>query len=291
MHPHGADLYTHTYYSDGRASPTELLEYAAQLGFTTLAITDHDNARGAREALPIAKRLDVRLIPAVEFTCRWDACGMPSEESDVDVLGYFVDLESPAFRQAEEAALADFSRRIEAWRAALAAAGYAVTFQDMLAYNPRYVSYIELYRVLVAQGYCSDFQAAQRLVQTYAKAKPVCARTIDRTIADIHAAGGAAVLAHPSTRYLCWQGNGLLDAAGLRSLVEMGLDGVEVYHPTLDAAARAHFLDLAGRFELAVTGGSDEHAWPSGFPHLGREMITEDMVEALARRAKNYQTG
>ena len=93
------DLHTHTYYSDGRASPAELAERAAALGIKVLAIADHDSARGAREALPIAEQLGIRLIPAMECTCRWDACRMSPEESDIDVLGYFVDLESSAFHQ------------------------------------------------------------------------------------------------------------------------------------------------------------------------------------------------
>jgi predicted metal-dependent phosphoesterase TrpH len=66
------DLHTHTYYSDGRASPEELITYAAQIGVKTLAITDHDNTRGTREGAAVAQRLGIELIPAMELTARWD---------------------------------------------------------------------------------------------------------------------------------------------------------------------------------------------------------------------------
>ncbi|NIO68780.1 MAG: PHP domain-containing protein [Anaerolineae bacterium] len=48
------DLHMHTYYSDGKYSPAELLHYAASIGLETMAIADHDNANGVREALPLA---------------------------------------------------------------------------------------------------------------------------------------------------------------------------------------------------------------------------------------------
>ncbi len=47
-------LQMHTYYSDGKYSPAELLHYAASIGLETMAIADHDNANGVREALPLA---------------------------------------------------------------------------------------------------------------------------------------------------------------------------------------------------------------------------------------------
>ena len=283
------DLHTHTYYSDGRASPAELAERAAALGIKVLAIADHDSARGAREALPIAEQLGIRLIPAMECTCRWDACRLSPEESDIDVLGYFVDLESSAFHQVERVALDDFYRRMEVWCRLLSAAGYPLTFQDVLAQNPRYAGTLQLIQAVVAKGYCNDNASADRLVRSVMKDVPVCGRTIEQAIVQIHAAGGVAILAHPSLRYIRWEGNGLLDAVGLEMLIEMGLDGIEVFHGALDEPTRAHFLALVERFGLVVTGGSDEHAWPSGFPRLGREPATLEMVEALVERAENYR--
>jgi predicted metal-dependent phosphoesterase TrpH len=53
------DLHMHTHYSDGKYSPAELLRYAASIGLETIAITDHDNANGVREAWPLAQELGI----------------------------------------------------------------------------------------------------------------------------------------------------------------------------------------------------------------------------------------
>ncbi len=276
------DLHTHTYYSDGRASPAELVGYAARLGIHTLAITDHDNARGAREVREIAANLGVTLVPAVELTCRWDASGAPPCDSDIDLLGYYVDIDSPAFLQLEQAALADMRRRIEARCKLLAGAGCPVSLADVLAQNPRYIGAMPLVDALVARGCARNFREGLRLLDSHRDGVPVCSLTIDRAIEALRALGGVAVLAHPSL--VRWRG-GLLDAKAVGRLVEMGLDGLEIYHHRLDAAAREHFLGLARRYDLLVTGGSDEHGWPAGLDRLGSQAVTRSMLAALAARA------
>jgi predicted metal-dependent phosphoesterase TrpH len=82
-----SDLHLHTCYSDGRASPQELVEHAALLGMQTTAITDHDNARGSRQARPFAEQLRISLVPAVELTCRWNASQAPPGKSDIREKG------------------------------------------------------------------------------------------------------------------------------------------------------------------------------------------------------------
>lgn len=278
------DLHTHTYFSDGRASPAELVNYAARIGVQVLAICDHDNARGVREALPIASQGGIRLIPGVEFTTRWDGCEMPPEESDVDLLGYFINPASQALLKIEEAALADFTFRMETWCAALTTAGIPLTLEDVYRQNPRYPGTLQLIQAVAAKGYGKNFAEAEQIVRSQMNKVPPCSHTIEQAIADIHACGGAAVLAHPGMRYLRWRG-GLLSGEGLSYLVEVGLDGIEIYHHAVDQAAKRHFLTLAQHFHLAITGGSDEHGWPSGFPYLGNKPVTFAMVEALARKA------
>ena len=278
------DLHTHTYYSDGRASPAELVNYAKQIGVQFLAICDHDNARGVREALPIARQVGIQLVPGVEFTTHWGACEMPPWESDVDLLGYFINPVSPAFMKIEETALADFASRMETWCAALTAAGCPIALEDVLAQNPRYPGTMQLIQAVAAKRNGESLAEAEQIVRTQMKKVPPCSHTIEQAIADIHACGGVAVLAHPGTSYLRWHG-GLLSGNGLKLLVDAGLDGIEIYHHTVDPAARRHFLILARRFNLAITGGSDEHGWPSGLPYLGGQAVTFEMVANLASKA------
>lgn len=276
------DLHLHTFYSDGQASPAKVLEHAADIGLKTVAITDHDNARGAREALPIAARLGLELIPAIEFTSRWE----PNQGDDVDVLGYFINLDDPALQGVEQAALGDMHARIADCCARLSADGYPITLDHVFAENPRYAGALQLTFALRRQGHADGWYSSFALFIAYWKQVRRSKLTLEQAIAAIHAAGGVAVLAHPVT-VECDEG--WLKAKHIAVLVEMGLDGLEIYHHRLGAEARAHFVALARQFDLLITGGSDEHGWRPGFPRMGSEPVTPDMVQALANRARHYR--
>ncbi|MDE2640762.1 MAG: PHP domain-containing protein [Chloroflexota bacterium] len=67
-----ADLHLHTLASDGTASAEEMLLRAARLGLDVVAVTDHDDLRGALRAQEAAARLDspVQVVAGVELTTR-----------------------------------------------------------------------------------------------------------------------------------------------------------------------------------------------------------------------------
>jgi predicted metal-dependent phosphoesterase TrpH len=75
-----ADLHLHTFYSyDGTASLPAVLNRAKQLGLDVIAITDHDEIRGALKALELAPRYGVEVIPGSEITT-----------ADGDLLAFFI---------------------------------------------------------------------------------------------------------------------------------------------------------------------------------------------------------
>jgi predicted metal-dependent phosphoesterase TrpH len=280
--PYPCDLHVHTFYSDGQASPDKVLQHAADIGLTTVAIADHDNARGAREALPIAARLGIELIPAIELTCHWE----PGLGDDIDVLGYFVNLDAPELQSMEKAALADIYARVADCCARLTADGYPITLDDVFAENPHYAGALQLTFALRRKGYADGWHSSFALFMPFWRQVRLSRFSIDETIAAIHAVGGAAVLAHPVT-VKCH--DGWLQARHVAALVEMGLDGLEVYQHRLDAEARAHFAALARQFDLLITGGSDEHGWHPDFPRMGSEPVTPEIVRALRARSDEYR--
>ena len=77
------DLHTHTTFSDGSLTPTQLVEEAAALGLTAVAVTDHDTVDGLPEALAAGERLGIDVIPGVEINLEHDRVTM-------DMLGYFL---------------------------------------------------------------------------------------------------------------------------------------------------------------------------------------------------------
>ena len=90
------DLHTHTVYSDGRATPTEIIDYALHLGLRALAITDHNNGRGAREGEAIARERGLLLIPGIEWYVNWEGY-----RGTVDLLGLGLDLWDSDVRRTE----------------------------------------------------------------------------------------------------------------------------------------------------------------------------------------------
>jgi predicted metal-dependent phosphoesterase TrpH len=51
-----ADLHTHSTASDGRLTPTELIDLAAGRGVQIMALTDHDSIEGIDEATQAAEK-------------------------------------------------------------------------------------------------------------------------------------------------------------------------------------------------------------------------------------------
>lgn len=275
------DLHIHTSYSDGRYPPEDVLRYASARGMETLAFTDHDNANGYRAALPTAEKLGIRLIPGVEFTTRWPHCEAAIADFDVDILGYGVDVECPAFRAFEKAALQDMFARIQERCAILSEAGYPLTLDDVFAENPHYAGTIYLLYAIQRKGYAVDRKDAWRILDLSRTGVRLSSFSVYRGIEQIHRAGGVAVLAHPTaiTREHPW-----FEANHLAMLMEMGLDGIEVYHPHLTNEARAYFEAMADQFHLVVSGGSDLHGWTDGLKRFGRHGVTPAMLERLEQR-------
>ena len=93
-------------------------------------------------------------------------------------------------------------------------------------------------------------------------------------VALIHEAGGIAVLAHPSE---------LVDKTlPERLLAAEPFDGIEVWHPSADARAQAHWLALSKEHGLLVSGGSDFHGIPDRFPtKLGIWQVQYDDVKGV----------
>ena len=74
-----ADLHIHTHYSkgtkikaEGLSSPGEIVRTAKKLGLGAVAITDHDEFRGAVEAGKIGKKLGITVIKGEEVTAEGD---------------------------------------------------------------------------------------------------------------------------------------------------------------------------------------------------------------------------
>ena len=65
------DLHTHSTFSDGRLSPTELVDLAVEQGVTLFALTDHDTLSGLPEARAQANSHQLPFLNGVELSTQW----------------------------------------------------------------------------------------------------------------------------------------------------------------------------------------------------------------------------
>ena len=91
------DLHTHSLYSDGTMSPLELVDYAAEHGVKTLALTDHDTVAGVSECRAVAIKKGMNFISGIELSVNWS-------NKVIHVVGLGVDIENKENRNIQRKA-------------------------------------------------------------------------------------------------------------------------------------------------------------------------------------------
>jgi predicted metal-dependent phosphoesterase TrpH len=243
------DLHLHTTASDGRCSPTELVQRVHAAGVRIFAVTDHDTVAGHEEAAAAAQRYGLEFVPGIEITAVWRG-------RDVHVLAYWVDAARPAFASFLAQQRAQRVARVEAIGAALAAAGAPIDLGPLLARLGQRpgasIGRPDLARLLVEAGHASSVQDAfdQLLGDDCPAYVARTGVTPEDVFTLVHDAGGLTSLAHPGVTRRD-------DRLG--SWAAAGLDAIEAYHSDHTDADVAFYLEQAVALGLLVTGGSDFH--------------------------------
>jgi len=274
-----ADLHTHSTYSDGLLTPTELVERAASKGLEVLALTDHDCTDGIAEALEAAQRHpQLLLIPGVELST-----DMPQEE--VHVLGYFFDWRNPGFQDRLQHLRQSRIERGQKMLAKLRRLGIDLSWQrvEEIAGDGA-VGRPHIALAMLEAGHISSFEEAFHLYlgrnrPAYVEREKITPTEAVQLITD---ASGLPVLAHPRD---------LLNPEPLLvELKEAGLIGIEVYYQDYSQQAIERLLEVAHRHDLLPLGGSDFHG--IGGEHernLGDIPLPFESVEQLIALARQRQ--
>lgn len=275
------DLHVHTTASDGTLTPTQVVQRAARLGLTVLAITDHDTVAGIPDALAAGAACGVEVIPGVEINT-----DVPRAEAHV--LGYFIDHRDQEL-EAKLAALRD-GRVGRARRMAevLTAMGAPVRFERILEIaGEGAVGRPHVAQALLEAGHVTSY--GQAFEQYIGRNSPAYVERQKFTPAEACAlicrAGGLPVLAHPVffDRYgkikVRFDEDGLLP-----EMIAQGLAGIEVYYNGYDAITIEHLLGVARRHHLIVTGGTDFHGLRQGDMDLGSVYVPNKVVRRLKER-------
>lgn len=268
------DLHLHTTASDGLLKPSELVDMVWRAGIRTFSVTDHDTVASTAEAGRLAEAAGMTLVSGIEITS-------VHEGRDIHVLGYFIDSGDPEFGAFLERQRADRVRRLTDMVDRLEELGKPVNREKVLASKETGGSLGRplVAKALVRAGHVTDMrQAFDDLIGDGKPGfVPRCGPGPAEVIAIIARAGGIASLAHP----------GLLKRDDLiPTLVDAGLPALEAFHSDHDPATTEHYVALAERYGLAVSGGSDYHGEPvrrrSAFGKIG---LSPAHFERLSARA------
>ncbi|MGC8759272.1 MAG: PHP domain-containing protein [Bryobacteraceae bacterium] len=280
------DLHTHSSLSDGTDSPAELVQLASRLGLEALALTDHDTLAGVEEAAGESGRCGIEFVRGIELSAR--RLEEPDElRRTVHVLGYFFEPPNADFAAWLETLRERRHARNRAMARRLQELGYDVRLEEAEALASHVTARPHFAEVLVRKGYFPTVRAA--IDALLAEGAPAYVEKEDPTpeecIARIHAAGGVASLAHPRRLN---QGDPASEERILRRMVDAGLVAVEVWHPDHDPRAASRYFELARKYGLAVTGGSDYHGrrTPGLRPgDAGGARVKRSVLDELRRRA------
>lgn len=271
------DLHTHTTASDGRCSPEALVSRAAAAGVTTLGITDHDTVGACAAAARACEAAGIRLVCGIEVTAVLDG-------SDVHVLGYFVDPQSPPLLAFLDEARQRRVDRVRAIVDRLARSGIPLDadaiLQPVLADSGKAAGRPWIARALVDAGHVAS--ASEAFDRWLARDRPAFVPRVGASPAEVigrlHDAGGIASLAHPGLTQV---------DARIPEFVEAGLDAIEVYHSRHDDAATTRYLTMTQTLNVLVTGGSDFHGDPSHGPiEPGAVTLPPDAFERLLQHQR-----
>jgi predicted metal-dependent phosphoesterase TrpH len=270
------DLHTHSTVSDGTETPAALLKTAQDAGLDVVALTDHDTTDGwaAAEA---ARPPGLTVVPGMELSCRW----YPTDDRPISVhlLAYLFDPQHPALMQERGRLRAERLGRGEKIAAALAAAGYPISWDRIVeASEGGVVGRPHIARALVEAGVAGsvDDAFATLLHPRSPHYVPKVDTEVREGIALVRAAGGVPVFAHGlATR----RGRVVGDNA-IHAMVDAGLLGLEVDHPDHSPEEREHLRALAHELGLIRTGSSDYHGTNKTTP-IGACTTEPDQYERL----------
>ena len=268
-----ADLHLHTNFSDGTYSPEELVAHARRQGFAAIALTDHDTVEGCAAAATACAEFEIEFIPGTELTAEQDG-------NELHILGYFIDTQNQRFLSEIAKFQLVRQNRIREMVARLNQVNVPLTAEAVFTLaNCRAPGRPHVARALVEAGLCHNLdEAFERFLK---KNRPAFVPKFKMSAADainlIHHAGGVAVMAHP--------GLNRTDQV-IPDMAEAGLDGIECFHTKHSTSTAEHYLEIADRFHLLVTGGSDCHGMSKGKPLIGTVKLPYQHVERLKVRAE-----
>lgn len=247
------DLHSHSTFSDGLLTPANLVERAKAHGVDVMALTDHDEVRGNREARATAEEQGIKFIPGVEISTTWAGMtvhivGLNIDDANQDLIDGLALVRNGRVKRAHEISML------------LEDAGIPGTFDGAmrLVSNPFLVTRKHFARYLVNAGVCTNVKDAFKrfLIEGRPGYMPHRWVSLDDAVRWIHGAGGISVIAHPG-RYPF---SDLVFDAFFEEFKYLGGSAIEVVTGSHTVDQYEKYAKVAKDFGFMASMGSDFHA-------------------------------
>lgn len=253
------DLHMHSFFSlDGELSPRDLAKKCSEAGITLAALTDHNSVEGVSEFSWRCAQLGIRTIPGVELDCILDTLHL-------HVLGYGVDVANEELLRLQQSVQNMQRQCAEAQMDAVESLGILFDREQVLEHNKNGMIAVEmiaevalaepmnqnhtLLQPLLSGGDLSDQPLVNFYWELCAPGKPAYVPmhfiSAGEAVRMIHAAGGIAVLAHPGASIGA-------DSDMLSGVLQLPLDGIEVFSSYHNALTTAFYLKEAKKYSCAI---------------------------------------
>jgi predicted metal-dependent phosphoesterase TrpH len=271
------DLHTHSLASDGTDTPGELINKAHARGITVLGLMDHDTVAGWDEAINYL-RTGMSLVLGSEISCQ------TLDGTSVHMLGMLFDREDAALAEVLSTTRDNRLTRMNRIIGRLNEAGFEITIEDVLAQLAPGAT--------LGRPHLADALIAKKIVANRDEAFTELLHnnskyyishyspTPEDAIKLVKQAGGVAVIAHP----LASLRGRTVSIDSFKSMVEAGLDGIEISHRDQSEDERQLLREVVEQYGIIATGSSDYHG-NGKLNQLAEFTTTPEDFEALEAKA------
>lgn len=273
------DLHTHSVFSDGTDTPSQLVKKAAAKGLRAVALTDHNTIGGLDQFIEAAKKFSIAAVPGIEFSTEFNG-------RELHILGLFINKNQykrvtcylEKFRLAKEESNRSLIKKLQE-------IGYDVTYEELKAFATNdNINRAVIGQYLVNKGIIISVKEGFKSLLSKNSGyyiPPQRPSTID-TIKFIKSIGALSVLAHPLLNLTVDELKAFLPSA-----VEAGIDAIETYYSLFVEEQQRTLLQIANENGILTSGGSDYHG--NVKPHISLGSGTGSLFVPLSTYLKLVQ--
>jgi len=267
------DMHIHTKNSDGQYGVRKIVKMLIEEQIDIFSITDHDNIKSCIEMEKILLPRNMIYVPGVEFSSVLN-------HIKCHILGYGIDYtNNDIMTECDNIKLKKYKRILDIIDFLDSSYGIVITETEkqMLLNKVGAVGRTDLCMLLIMKGYGTKSEIFDKYLSDVPTGLSHRSKA-EYIISLINKSGGKAILAHPKEIEEDYNIN-IEDV--IEYFVEVGIDGIEIFNSIHTLSDVRRYIELAKKYNLLTTGGSDYHGeLVKPDVYLGRTITNKVKIKA-----------